>query len=419
MPMLKKWSLRSLLLGILVVLSTTVYCTPILCRPVYCVLVGISIILFLLCQLGSNPIKNNQRIFVAFAFYILLTSSYRFLGLSDNAWGNSMHEYSFFLCFVSLLLIETKIKNKQFKVLYWIFIVIVAFNIGDNIVLSIMFPQINDYRPDVDENLLNSINAGDSTFYSMAVFFAGVNFFVFLNAKSKMVKLASFCATVLASVYVFGYCNKGSSVILLTLFLFLLFLVHKIRDMKKIFIYVGMSFLLVFFVVFFLKEEIVDLIISVSPSERLATRLITLIDPHNNYANEDTVSGRTNLYLLSVETWLRSPWNFLFGIGDIRDAMNPEATGIGQHSDFLDSLARYGVFGATFLVVAISKALKHIKGFFSQNQRIQISVIYFIFILTCLTKTVLVPNIAVILFVILPISSQFVNDNLGKCKKKI
>lgn len=407
--MISRRSNSNLLLSILVTLSTLVYCTPILGNSRNSTIVGLSILFFLLFKLGKSYVHSNRLFLFAFTFYVLLTSLYRILGVSDNYWGNSMHEFSFFLCFVMLLLLCNSLVNNKCRWLFWVISAILIFNIGENIVLSIMFPQINEYRPHVDESLLTTINAGDSTFYTMSMFFAAVCFFVFLNTKEKIIKYLSLSAVVISSVYILGYSNKGSNVVYLLLLLFLLYQAHKSRLGKYMFISIFLFGLLLLVIANIFKEDIVNLILAVSPSERLSTRLITLIDPHNINADQVTVSGRTDLYLLSIKTWLSSPITFLLGVGDVRDVLNPELTGVGQHADILDTLARYGVVGFSLFVIMIKRMFHFIKLLFDKKLRIQVSVIFFVFILAGCTKAVLVPNIGIVLCLLLPITSQFVN----------
>lgn len=331
------------------------------------------------------------------------------MGISDAAWGNSMYEYSFFITFLLLLQINESVTESKKKLLFWIVALIMIFNIIDNIVLSILFPQLNDYRNTIDEATLESLNAGDSTFYTMSVFFSAICFFLCLNTDNTLIKWFSLLCTLSGSVYVFGYCNKGSSIVFLALMLITIYVAKKVNPKRNIIVPLAGVCLFFYLVIFLFKEDVIDIIVALSPSERITTRLVTLIDPKNINADEVTVTGRTNLYFLSIETWLSNPIYFLVGIGDARDGTDAVSTGVGNHADFLDVLPRFGIIGAFLFFGAIYKMVRYVKALFDYRYKSQISILIVFFILSGLSKSVIVPEVACTLFLLLPLSLSYIN----------
>lgn len=402
--------LISFIVALVSIATVLISCTPILGRPAFFVMIGAIIIsIYLLGVTTKSYVRNRVGFVFIFAFYIIITASYRILGISDDSWGNSMHEYFFFCSYIITILLVAFSSEKQIKWAYWLFVLIMAINIADNIALSIMFPQLREYSASFDEDTLASLNAGNSSFYTFSLFYFNVLFFVFLNTSRKGIKLISLFFSTLAAVFIIGYCNKGSTVVYLFLSLFFQYFMRKAKSEKK---FIITAVFLTFFGLIIVKvfnNELIQLINAVIPSERLSTRLITLINPHSSYANEDAMTGRSDLYLLSLKTWIDSPKNFLFGVGDIRDTTEAFSLGVGQHADLLDTLARYGVVGGFLVISILIIFFKNIISFFDGSYRSQLLLIVGIFIINGCTKAVLMPEVGAALFILLPLSSHLVN----------
>ena len=104
----------------------------------------------------------------------------------------------------------------------------------------------------------------------------------------------------------------------------------------------------------------------------------------------------------------------MFGIGDHRAnyeaGVSALSTGIGQHSDLIDSFARYGLLGVFLLGSIFMKGYKLIKSFYGKYYRVQLFVIYTLFIFFGCTKGLFQPDIAIIMFILLPMLSTVLNN---------
>ena len=406
--MTKTKGLYTALIILLALLSTLVASTPVLAKPIYFVFLGVAIGVFILPRTWATSSKGRVLIF-GLLLYVLLTALYRLIGRSDGTWGNSMHEYFFLLTFflgVSL----TKLESTQQKIMFWLMLCIIGINIGYNIFISSIYPEFNlNTRDDIGEELLKSLNVGGSTFFTMSMLFFNVCFFVFLNSKEKGIgiRIGSMLFCIIAAVFVLFYSQKGSNVVYLLISIPLQLYARRCKIMSNFVVTTAIFMFLTVLFFSLLKNEILQLIINVSPSERLSVRLITLLDKNNAMADTDVVTGRTDLYFLSLKTWLSNPANFLIGIGDIRDPYDVVRTGIGHHSDFFDTLARYGLLGGLLLFATIKRFFNSIISLFDQKYKIQLIVISLIFVLCACTKGVLVPEVGCVLFILLPITSIF------------
>lgn len=403
------YSIHAYLISALAVITVLVHCSPILNRPVFFIFLSLFTGLFTSFRLNRPIFRKYRKLIVLLIFYVFLTILYRIIGKSDGYWGNSMHEYSFFVSFIVFLLVIDGLSNKQIKFIYWPMIVIATVNVIDNIYLYNLYPQLAGEQYFMEEDFLSSINAGGTSFYTFCLFLFNIFFFVFLNSSDKKLKRLFICLSIITAIYIFGFCGKGSIVVYTLLSIPLQYFAFKTKR-PSLFLFVG-GFWGLFFLLFvsFFSEEIVNLILSISPIERVSVRLITLIDNDSVYANEYTVTGRTTLYLLSLKTWVSNFENFLFGIGDIRADIGAAATGIGQHSEFFDSLARYGLIGGLFLYSILKRFFNSIFSFFDQKYRFQLYIILGIIILCGCTKKLFMPNIGAVLFIILPLTAKLAN----------
>lgn len=399
------------ILGLLLVMITLVSCTPILGKPTYYVGVGIVMAIVIVANLFAKCYQRNILLVLSVYSYIALIFVYRFLGISDAEWGNYVHQLYFFVAILIMLLMHNKLSYRQKRWVLWLMIGVMIFNIGDNIRLAILYPNINvATRITFDESILNNINMGGNSFYTFSLMFFNVCFFIFLNCQRKAIKYVMLCCAILTGVYICGYCFKATVVLYFIFSVILLYYAKKVKNISRTIIIGGILgvFLLIFINIF--SSSLIEFIKEVSPNKRLTERFITLIDSNDVEANEKTVSGRTTLYMLSIKTWLANPCNFFFGIGDHRLAHGAASTGIGQHSDLLDSLARYGIIGLIILCVIFKKSFDFILSLFEQRYRPQLIVFFFILLLCGGTKGIFFPSMGCTFFLLLPLASVYVNQ---------
>ena len=395
---------------LLLLIISTISCTPLLSKSRYYVFVGIAASVIILINIKQITSTEGKPLAMTVFLYLLLIYAYKLIGYSSAAWGNYMNQTVFFITLLLMLLIPKKLSKKQ-KIWTWLLIaVIMAFNISDNIRLSILYPNINTSRIYLDEDFLSSINAGGSSFYTFSLFFFISCFFVFLNSKTKLIKYISLAFAVLTAMYISWFCFKASVVLYFFLSVIMLVYAKHTRNRTLFFIILLFTVFSSYIFLAFFSDEIIDFIISNSPNERLTARFVTLIDADAQEANTFTVTGRTNLYMLSVNTWFDNLGNFLFGIGDHRAQFHAVTTGIGQHSDFLDTLARYGLLGFLFLVFFLKNILKYFRSFFAPEHWLQVTCVFIIFIFCGITKGVFYPPIGCALFLLFPLCSTIVKE---------
>lgn len=391
-------------------LWAVIACTPILSNPLY--FVTLLAFAFLMLLVHHRLLGKQQMLVMWVVAYVVIMILYKLIGYSSAEWGNYMNQLLFFTPLLLMLLIPDMLSIGQKKKLWWLLVFVMAFNIADNIRLCILYPQLNSVsRLFQDEVFLASINAGGTPFYTFSLFFFNVCFFVFLNCKEKATKYLAMVAAFISAIYILGFCLKGSIVVYFLLSLVLQIFAYKTQNTTLFFIVLALSAIFAFVVLNLFKDAIADFIISVSPSERLTTRLVTLVDVENEEADIGTITGRTNLYLLSIKTWLSNFINFFIGIGDHRAQLGVKATGIGQHSDLLDSLARYGLLGLIVLFSIFRNYFRYLFSLYNKKFKMQLVAISFLIIIIGFTRGLFLTGAGCVMFVLLPLSTVFVNEN--------
>lgn len=394
---------------IIFLLIALVFCTPLLTKGSYVLLVCLIGGFYILRHLNLLSKQQNVSLYHAIVFFLIIIFGYRLIGYSDAAWGNYLNQLSFYFCMLFMVLFQ---KGGQTRKLFlWLIFAILVYNIVDNIILGYLYPEINYARLYQDEEFLASINAGGPSFYMLIMFVFNICFFSFLNCKHKKLKITLLIILVLAAVYVLGFCYKGITVLFLLISPFVIYMAKRTKRRQSFVVVLGVLFLITIALVEIFSESLIEFIKEYSPNERLTVRLVTLIDDSDVEANTFTVTGRTRLYMLSIETWLSSLPNFLIGIGDHRVQFGAAKTGISQHSDLLDILPIYGLVGLLFIYTIFKNAFKIIISYFDNDLRFQVSIILMLFVMYGTVEKIFNPAAGIVIFLLLPLSKVLVNKN--------
>ena len=129
-----------------------------------------------------------------------------------------------------------------------------------------------------------------------------------------------------------------------------------------------------------------------------------------NSLDNSSLAGRFLLGMTSLNTFLSSPINFIWGVGD--DIMIGEqyefsdllSLGIGNHSQFLDMLAKYGIIGGVIFVNIIKGMSKWLKKF-SLSKLFHRYVVLFIllFFFQSILNNSFLPDLFVVIFIVFPL----------------
>ena len=382
-------------------------CTPLLTNVYLYIVLWIFFLPYLLLHLPAW-INKHYALIGALLLFIIQILLYRIIGVSSASWGRYPGHLISFVPLFLMLQVYQGVSNKLKKRLFWIIVALMLFNIGDSIRLSILYPFLNIDSVRFYKDFVATINLGGSNFFNCTLVFSCGCFVVFLNTKRILLRFVMLSCVLLSGFYLIFFTSKASIVVYFILSILLITYAKFAKKQINFFIVLFLSLFIIFYIVEVYEEDIIRMIIELSPSSRLSSRLIALIDSDSEHASTSSIFARENYWMLSIRTWLSNTSNFLFGIGDHYTIDNPEKTGIGQHSDFFDTLARYGLIGSAFLFVALKNSFKYILSLFDKKLRLQIISILFIYLMCGFTKKVFIVEMSTMMFLYLPLLSYII-----------
>ncbi len=261
----------------------------------------------------------------------------------------------YFLSYTCMIPIYNKLNKKHFYFLLTVALATMAVTMLQNYQIKLRWRHLYSIH------LYNTsgIKAIINTQYTGAILFvSGALLCGFLHAKSIAVKSFMLAMTVACVAFNMVVTQRGI-ILLLTIFMFsLLFLFNtKVRTAK----YQTLLFLLICFIALFAFEydKILIWLGNATGSARLSARLnsiITLLeaDDINEIEGRGSLFARLRLTGVSIQTFFSSPGRFLFGVGHKMDTNLL----VGNHSQFFDEFARWGIFGGTFSFILLLRMLK-------------------------------------------------------------
>lgn len=402
-------------MGISIILITVLGFTPILRSGLYSLAIGLIATIAVIYNLQNNEYRKHIPLLVNVCLYLSIVLGYHLVGITDIPIVLTLRHAFFFIPILLMLLMPQTLSEKHRKWLLLLAIMVVLINIADNIRLCIIHPEfLLKVNRDTDgADMIGEVtNIGGSKFYNALFFFFLVCLFIALNTKRKLAKYAILGCAIFSAVFVLFFCLKASVMVFVVLSAILLVYAKRMGNMHRFVVGIILFGLFAFFVVTLFSDLIVDTIASSISSKRLEERLIMLVDSENDDATAGvgTVSARAHLWLVSIETWLSGPVNFLMGIGDHRAEIQ-ETTGIGMHSEICDLLAKYGLIGFFLFMNTLRLCYKYFISLFGDDYKLQFQLIFVILLLFGLTKGICLPGIGCTLFLILPLSAKFLIED--------
>lgn len=291
---------------------------------------------------------------------------YKIFGISSAEIGNYFYISVFYTMPICMVFIQKNYTIKQKQILSWLIIIVFFISILSNIFL---FNNISTYTQwsftaaQKDEELVKTLNLGDTSFTVASMVYIGV--LTILTLMKRGWERVVFLMGLITSIYYNLVCaGRASVVILLVTMVSCLILVYMNRGFylnRALAIFISSLAVLLLFggPMFHFFGDVIE-------NERLSVRMhdLGVLFEGGNTSDAETL-GRGELSFLSINTWLRNPISFFFGIGDHRyEAGSVEQVykiGIGGHSSFFDTLARYGLIGFSLWIGLFVNIFKYLR----------------------------------------------------------
>ena len=395
-----------------ILLMSIITITPILSINKYLMVLWLFFFLFEFPKV-TNSNRKVKNIFILGVLFVLVCILYKILGISSaNIVYCFIAPYLYFAPVLALMIIDRCNNEQQIRFLFHFLAFAIAINIADNIRLSFEYGIENlafqSLRGAMEEEGLVGLNFGGSMFVNMSVFYACTMFMAFLKSNERYEKLLFLTYVGISSYFILVCSLKASAMILMIISFVLMYI--SVRSKKRI------GTLMVFNVVvggllFLFRDTIINFLIDILDSDRISSRLL-IFTTEGDIEDNGSFVARENLWLVSVDSWLGTFSSFIFGIGDHHWAefISTADSGVGNHSDLLDVLARYGIIGAFLLYSSIKACYNYQKSKYGSSFKFEIISFFILILLMGLTKKFVYAQPAIIIFILFPLTLRYCSN---------
>lgn len=354
--------------------------------------------------------KELKQIGVLGFIFVVISVIYWVIGVSSATLAYCMaRPFLFFAPLIALVIINKCDSVSKIRFLIHSISFVIAFNVADSIRIVNKFGLVNVVYQNLGETLeemgYKGLNLGGNLFVIMVVFYSSVMFLSFLKANHFWDRLLFFLYFGISAYFIVVCSLKASAVVLFFLAILCLYVANRgKRNSARIMILSAFFILLILI----FRDAIIDFLISSIDSQRITSRLMVFTS-EADIEDSTTFMSREDLWLVSMQSWLRNPITFLFGIGDHNwaDFESTAASGVGNHSDLLDVLARYGITGGLMLYLSLKKYFEYLKRYYGMYFKWEIIAFFILLIMMGLTKKFVAGEPAIIIFILFPLCLRY------------
>lgn len=298
--------------------------------------------LLIFCTLGIYmSSRNSSRVLmVLMVVYFLILAVYKMLKVSSAAFSYYSTTVKSFVFVIAMTGLIEHMSKRQKKAIIFVVIASICFTLFDNMRIFFLYGATRFTRLFQTERF--STNAINTAYVYALLLFSGALFVVYSTTSKRALRISALALSVATVVFNTIIAQRATALVL-ALFMFPLLIINRKKNSWKKILSIGIT-LALFAVLLFFYDPLLDWLDNLIDSRRISVRLnqIRLIMANENISEAGgSVQGRYNLILRSLETTFSSVRRFVFGAGDHRN----DYTIIGNHSHFVDELARYGLVG--------------------------------------------------------------------------
>lgn len=347
--------------------------------------------------------KTTKQLIHSTILYFAIVVIYKLMGVSSAPWDLTAGYFGWLMAIVIGVNSLQLFNNKQLKILEYVFLV--------SIVASIVYVTHQGVRNLTLMDLEDAISQENASYSSLVMLFSGVCLIAVLRYKSLLQKGIYFVALVLALNVNFNILQRGTNIIF-TVIMVILLLYFNYSKSEKI---AKRAILLIVAISIFIYSgaliTLLEWLIEFFPSERVADRfrsILIFLQTGDTYEAGTSLLTRTELAEQSLDVFSSSFQNVLVGIGDHRNLSSK----IGNHSEIIDSLARYGLIGFSLIVQSFYNQYRFLSQLFREggNLRYMVIVVYMMYLLRNINGNTMTTPVAILLFLYLPSIIYFIKN---------
>lgn len=400
-----------LILSIIII----IYETPYLSRNMSpTIVVSLMILFFLFFFLGERVLRTEiAAIIGGGVVYVVLELLYKFSEISSAGIGFYFATIKFIFLFIAMACVGPQLSVRQKKFLCILSITGMIANMISNVIIC----------SEMDSSLYvvyylregQSTNAADTAFASAVMLLMGAFYLITLNSSRKWMKVVSI-AGLFFSAYFLIFISQRGTTFFLAIMMILLLSIFRSSSRRQMYVLFALSFVMLWFAMggaVVILSGVSEMMSSLRINHKI-NYLIRFFEMGNIAEAGGSLSGRYELMMKSVGTFGQSIQSFLFGVGDHRDTNLI----IGNHSQIIDTFARYGLIGGACLVWLLNGMKKIINDVAAIDSTSviykQLMVLYIFFIIRSFLGNTFIGSIGTQLFVTAPlVVSLITNGEVG------
>lgn len=375
-------------------------------------LVFLITVLFVLYKSFSSLNKYEKEAILMLLIFFMINISYLIAGVSSITLTRQFpFIISVFVCIFAFM------QNKILAYSQRRFILAVTSLIT---FVAIVYTCITGKRTLAIVGFNNVKEAGKTSFSTMVMIFSGICFMLFLH-EQKFFKRAVWFVFFVAAFYCNAAVLQRGIATFLTVILSLLMIVFKKTNKKNVRIWVlifsgvlGVLYLSGAYIAVF------DFLANIISSDRISYRIIYVKEILQKRAvdSDNTFGVRLSLIEISFKTWTSSIRFFLIGAGDHRFSFDI----IGNHSEIIDSFARFGLFGGCIVFRILYLFYKYLflctaADDTLDSMSIGLKAMFWIYIIRGFLGTIFTCEIAIQMFIILPIAIEYLRQEENNIRR--
>ena len=313
--------------------------------------------------------------------------------------------------------------RKEKIILIAAFFVVFLANLGYNIFLGLQFPNIFEEQASTEESISFGIlmNVADTFFIEICYMLIGAMVMTALVIKQKVWRIMCLMFVMTMAYYMLFQNTRGTAILLLIVELIGIILAYfeptRQGNKRPYYLFSGAMLFILALVVFI---PLMSWLMEHLQSERLAERLNDLVDFRTsggniNSVDEGSFTARILLARTSLNTFFSSPISILIGIGDHTQSFGGDLikSGIGNHSEFIDVLARFGLIGAFVFWKIMGCYYKMLKMLSSHRKVLKyVNVLFWIIVLSGILNLLFVPIMLLFMYIVLPLIIELAAQQL-------
>ena len=346
------------------------------------------------------------------------------LGFSSTNLNFIIYRLPFFLTPVMGYFVINNYNTAEKYLILAIFFVIYFVNLIYNIILGLQFPDLFEVQ-EITEDAIDlgvAMNIASTGFIIVGYWLIGALLMALLATNGKGRKLLCFMLMVPIGYYMLFQNTRGTAILLLLVELAGMSLAYlePTKQVNRRPYYVFSVITLVLFVLL-VFVPLMSWLMEHLQSERLAERLKDLMDFRQSKGDmgsvrEGSFSSRVLLAQTSLNSFLSSPTSIMMGIGDHTQSFGGDLvkSGIGNHSEFIDVLARYGLVGAFVFWKMMKYYYQMLRKLVTKRKSLKyVNVIFVVIILSGFLNSIFYPVMLFFIYLIFPIIIEVTDKQIG------